>query len=282
MATSREGTNGREKRQARHFQRHAGGLSVYYHASIERQGLRRHAHEQIQVSIPLYQHKSSGGIACGHVDVIPGFEEHAMDWGGAREVVVVHFGSPFLTQAIEASSTIAERHGRRTKPDPFVSQVGLNIRQELLRHETIDEFLLASLGTILAGYLFKTEVLWDNDTQSASCLTYEQSRRAIEMMNADGGARVSLIDIASELGLSQWHFSRQFRKTTGLSPYQFLLRSRVDRARRLLERGHAISEVAAITGFTDQSHMHRHFRRILGTTPGNHRRDKWRRSVPGL
>ena len=79
MATSRERTNGREQQQDRHYQRHAGGLSVYDHASIERQGLGRHAHEQIQVSIPLYQHKSSGGIACGHVDVIPGFEEHAMD-----------------------------------------------------------------------------------------------------------------------------------------------------------------------------------------------------------
>ena len=82
---------------------------------------------------------------------------------------------------------------------------------------------------------------------------------------------MSLLDISSELGLSQWHFSRQFRRTTGLSPYQFFLRSRVERARGLLLKGHAISEVAAITGFTDQSHMHRHFRRILGVTPGSFR-----------
>lgn len=275
MATIREGSDSRERRQAQHFQRHVGGLSVYYHASIERQGLGRHAHEQVQISIPIYKGRGPGSIVCDRIDVIPGFEEHAMDWGGAREVVVIHFDQPFLNKAIETSGAIAERHGRRSKSDPFVSQVGLTIRRELVRHDTIDEFLLASLGTILAGYLFKTEVFWDDGrAKPAPCLTYEQSRRAIEMMNATGGARVSMIEISSELGMSQWHFSRQFRKTTGQSPYQFLLRSRVDRARRLLERGHAISEVAAITGFTDQSHMHRHFRRILGTTPGYFRRDK--------
>lgn len=275
MAIAREADHAREKRQARHFQRHVGGLSVYYHASIERQGLGRHAHKQVQISIPLYRKRGSGGVASDQIDVIPGFEEHAMDWGGAREVVVIHFADPFLDRAIEVPGTVAERHGRRTKPDRFVSQVGLTLRQELLDHDTIDEFLLASLGTILAGYLFKTEVFWDTGgIKPIPCLTYEQSRRAIEMMNATGSARVSMIEISSELGLSQWHFSRQFRKTTGQSPYQFLLRSRVDRARHLLERGHAISDVAAITGFTDQSHMHRHFRRILGTTPGNFRRDK--------
>lgn len=275
MATAQERNEGREKRQARHFQRHLDGLSIYYHASIERQGLGRHAHEQVQVSIPLYRNRASGGIVSDGIDVIPGFEEHAMDWGGAREVVVIHFSTPFLTKAIETPSTIAERRGRRTKPDPFVSQVGLTLRRELLLHDTIDEFLLASLGTILAGYLFRTEGRRDCDeTRSVSSLTYEQSRRAIEMMNATGGTRVSMIDLSSELGLSQWHFSRQFRKTTGQSPYQFLLRSRVERARRLLESGHPISEVAAITGFTDQSHMHRHFRRILGTTPGSLRRYK--------
>ncbi len=275
MATIREGNGGQPGRKARHLEGHVGGLSVYYHASFERQGLARHAHEQVQISIPIYRSRASGGIVCDRVDVIPGFEEHDMDWGGAREVVVIHFGVPFLSSAIEATAKVAERHGRRTKPDPFVSQVGLTLRQELLHHGAIDEFLLASLGTILAGYLFKAGGLWDEgDARPVPRLTYEQSRRAIEMMNASAGARVSMMKISSELGLSQWHFSRQFRKTTGLSPYQFLLRARVDRARRLLESGHAISQVAAITGFTDQSHMHRHFKRILGATPGNFSRGK--------
>lgn len=260
---------GQARSRARHFQRHVGGLSAYYHASIERQGLGRHAHEQIQVSIPLYKSGTSGGVAPDQIDVIPGFQEHDMDWGGAREVVVIHFAPPFLAQSIGAPISIGERRGRRTARDAFVSRVGISLRRELLSHDTIDEFLLSSLGTILAGYLFNGEVMWEEDkTRRVSRLGFEQSRRAIEMMHSEPSTRVSLVEIATELGLSQWHFSRQFRKTTGLSPYQYLLRSRVGRARRLLEDGHSISDVALSTGFTDQSHMHRHFKRILGATPG--------------
>src|SRR5581483_4164241 len=86
MATIREGNGGQPGRKARHLEGHVGGLSVYYHASFERQGLARHAHEQVQISIPIYRSRASGGIVCDRVDVIPGFEEHDMDWGGAREV----------------------------------------------------------------------------------------------------------------------------------------------------------------------------------------------------
>jgi AraC family transcriptional regulator len=259
------------KAQGRHFHRHVNGLSLYYHASLKREGLVRHAHESVQISIPLRQSRRPDLVACDQVDVIPGFEEHATSWGGAREVVILHCDHSFFRNAIEAPAAIAERHAKTAQPDPFVANVGRSIRQELLGHDTIDEFHLASLGTLVAGYVFLRGSADDIGRRPVARLTYEQSRRAIEMMQVTGERSMSLLDISSELGLSQWHFSRQFRRTTGLSPYQFFLRSRVDRARSLLLKGHAISEVAAITGFTDQSHMHRHFRRILGVTPGSFR-----------
>lgn len=275
MASIRDWSNGRQRCQSRHFERQVGSLGVYYHASFERQELGSHAHEQVQISIPIYRSRDRAGLCCDDIEVIPSFEEHSMDWGGTREVVVLHLGASFLSKAIEAPASIAERAARRSGADSFTSQVGLTIRQELLRHGTIDEFLLETLGTILAGYLFKSEPLCDGDGgKTIPRLTYEQCRRAIEIMTGTTGRRLSMAEISSELGLSQWHFSRQFRKTTGLSPYQFLLRARVERARRLLGHGHAISEVAAMTGFADQSHMHRHFRRLLGTTPGELRKAK--------
>jgi AraC family transcriptional regulator len=259
------------KTQGRHFHRHVNGLSLYYHSSLRREGLDRHAHEPVQLSIPLRQSRRPDLVACDEVDVIPGFEEHATSWGGAKEVVILHFDQSFFRDAIEAPAAIAERHAKTAEPDPFVANVGLGIRRELLGHDTIDDFHLASLGTLLAGYLFLRGGIAGIDSRPAPRMTYEQSRRAIEMMQVTGEHSMSLLDISSEVGLSQWHFSRQFRRTTGLSPYQFLLRSRVERARDLLRKGHAISEVAAITGFTDQSHMHRHFKRILGVTPGSFR-----------
>lgn len=259
------------KAQGRHLHQHVNGLSLYYHSSLKREGLLRHAHEQVQISIPVRQSRQRNMVACDEVDVIPGFEEHATSWGGAREVVILHFDRSFFRHAIEAPAAIAERHARSAEPDPFVANVGLSIRRELLSHEAIDDFHLSSLGSLLAGYLFLGASADDLTAPAAPRMTYEQSRRAIEMMHLTGEQRVSLLDISTELGLSQWHFARQFRRTTGLSPYQFLLRSRVELARDLLLKGHAISEVAAITGFTDQSHLHRHFKRILGITPGKAR-----------
>lgn len=263
--------------RAQHFHRHVDGFSVYYHASPRREGLKRHAHEDVQISIPLRKGRGAASVICDRIDVIPGFEEHSTDWGGAEEVVVLHFDRAFFDQALEEPITLAEYHAKRAKSDPFVARIGQVLREELRHHGSIDAFHLSSIGTLLAGYLFKTRE-WEADgsVSAAPRIIYAKAWRAIEMMNA-GGHSVSLSDISAELGLSQWHFSRQFRRTTGLSPYQFLIRSRVERARSLLESGRSVADVAALIGFCDQSHMHRHFKRIFGVTPASVRAKNERR-----
>jgi len=63
-----------------------------------------------------------------------------------------------------------------------------------------------------------------------------------------------------------------------MPPHRFQIAQRVKLARRMLERGAGVSEVAARTGFFDQSHLHRHFRRSLGTTPREYAR-RFRKNV---
>ncbi|MGP4046360.1 AraC family transcriptional regulator [Streptomyces sp. 2A115] len=67
------------------------------------------------------------------------------------------------------------------------------------------------------------------------------------------------------------HLVRAFSGTFGIAPHQYLMSRRVDRARRLLLDGHPPSEVAAATGFYDQSHLTRHFKRLVGVAPGRYR-----------
>ena len=69
-------------------------------------------------------------------------------------------------------------------------------------------------------------------------------------------------------GVSRHRLTRLFRAAYGVPPHRFVLAQRIRAARRLLERGGAPAEVAAQTGFFDQSHLHRHFTRTLGMTPG--------------
>jgi AraC-like DNA-binding protein len=77
---------------------------------------------------------------------------------------------------------------------------------------------------------------------------------------------------AAGIGIGKFRLIRLFRERTGLPPHGLHVAHRVRAARRLLERGHTITATAAATGFADQSHLHRHFRRSLGMTPGEYQR----------
>ena len=81
----------------------------------------------------------------------------------------------------------------------------------------------------------------------------------------------ALAEIAAETGLSRYQLVRSFRTEVGMPPYAWLAQHRVSAARVLLERGCRPAEAAALTGFADQAHLTRWFRRVVGVTPGVYR-----------
>ena len=95
-----------------------------------------------------------------------------------------------------------------------------------------------------------------------------QLNRAIEFVHAHLSDDISLESLAGAAGLSAFHFARLFKRSTGLSPHQYVLRCRVERARGLLMRSKSsIAEVAVEVGFCDQSHLAAHFKRVYGVSP---------------
>jgi AraC-like DNA-binding protein len=85
----------------------------------------------------------------------------------------------------------------------------------------------------------------------------------------------SLAELSAVARLSPFHLLRLFRAGVGLPPHQYLMSLRVERSKELLGRGAPIAEVAARTGFADQSHLTRCFKRLAGVTPG-----RFDRAVP--
>ncbi len=77
---------------------------------------------------------------------------------------------------------------------------------------------------------------------------------------------------AERLGWSATHLIRSFGRTFGLPPHRYLISRRIDEARRLLLDGIPPALVATTVGFCDQSHLHRHFVPLVGTTPGRFQR----------
>lgn len=93
-------------------------------------------------------------------------------------------------------------------------------------------------------------------------------KRAREFLEDHWSQSVTLEQLAGEAQMSATYFCRQFSRAHGLSPHRYQVVLRVNRAKELLVRGATIAEVAAATGFADQSHLGRHLKSCLGVTPG--------------
>jgi AraC family transcriptional regulator len=107
-----------------------------------------------------------------------------------------------------------------------------------------------------------------------------QLRRAYEYIDRNLAADPSISEVAEYCGLSSSYFGRAFKRESGLSPHQWLMKRRVERAKELLRDPQLrLAEVAQTCGFVDQSHFTRVFSRSEGNSPGHWRRIH-RRSYP--
>jgi len=82
---------------------------------------------------------------------------------------------------------------------------------------------------------------------------------------------VSLDEIAAIAGLSRFHFLKAFSAQFGLPPHSYQIHLRIERSLPLLRQGMNLSHVAETIGFNDQSHFIRHFKRVMGVTPGQYK-----------
>lgn len=97
-------------------------------------------------------------------------------------------------------------------------------------------------------------------------------RRAQDFMRTHQHDQLRIQDAAEAAGIDQFRLIRAFRQHVGMSPYEWLTHLRMERAKALLAAGHTAADVAQQLGYFDQSQLHRHFRRIVGTTPGTYAR----------
>ena len=95
-------------------------------------------------------------------------------------------------------------------------------------------------------------------------------RTAVRYIEANYAEPITLAELSRMAGLSLHRFVTVFRGQVGIPPHQFVCRTRVGQARTLLQQGLPPATVAVDTGFCDQSHLSRHFKRFCGTTPGSY------------
>ncbi|CAM2155848.1 MULTISPECIES: AraC family transcriptional regulator [Paraburkholderia] len=96
---------------------------------------------------------------------------------------------------------------------------------------------------------------------------FASARRAREFLHENALRVVTLDELEAITGRDRWSLTRDFHTFYGTSPYRFLTLRRLDAARRMMEAGTPLASVAAATGFTDQSHLTRHFGKAFGIAP---------------
>lgn len=104
-------------------------------------------------------------------------------------------------------------------------------------------------------------------------MTRRQMARAVDFIETHLGGAVTIQDIASEIGMSPWHFQKTFAKVMGHPPHRYIMRRRTERAAELITATPLpLAQVAFTCGFSNQSHMGRAVKAIYGVTPRTMRR----------
>lgn len=135
------------------------------------------------------------------------------------------------------------------------------------KHPIYAESLVGSLVTALL------DIPPENGEDWKYKLSQAQMNKLLARSAAEGGLRLTVSDMAATVGLSESWFNKVFKNTTGQTPLQWQLGRRVELAQRImLESDMTVTDVAAKLGFTDQAHLTKTFRQVVGDTPASWRR----------
>ena len=156
-----------------------------------------------------------------------------------------------------------------SKYDLRLHQIAMLFLSELKSDGIMGQLYVESLTQVLIIHLLRH---YSTSTQNVvpkhGSLTTSQVRQAIDYVQAHLDQDLSLAQIAAAISISPTYFSRLFKRATGSSPHQYVIQQRVERAKELLKTTDlAIANVALQVGFSSQSHLTQHFRRLTGVTP---------------
>lgn len=126
--------------------------------------------------------------------------------------------------------------------------------------------------THLQNFLARIITLYAETRFSLADYKHEQkaTRQAADYLIANYAENVSLEKLAKLVNLSPFHFNRIFSNQFGMPPHAFQVQIRISESKKFLREGMNISQTALQTGFADQSHLTRHFKKIIGITPGQY------------
>lgn len=207
----------------------------------------------------------------GSICVLPSGLPHKAQLGGPCEHVALYIEPSILDRAA-AESRLTRRFElleKYSRGDAVINSIGMALLGELDSDKLNGRLYAESLTNVLALHLVRhyTSARHQQEHLNGG-LSGVKLRRVMSFISENYAEDIKLGELAQAAGMSNFHFAREFKRTTGTTPHQYLIKFRIDRAKSLLaDNNMSLVEVGLRSGFSHQSHFTRLFRRITGATP---------------
>jgi AraC family transcriptional regulator len=260
------------------------GVLLEEHSVTSQETAMRHAPVAIlhlQTGAPARHEWRSAGklhrtfITTGSIHLLPPGPERSLANRDPTDAIVLSIEPAFLNRVVEDSLP----NGRFELVERFAFEDGQIER--LIRALHAEARVGAPTGKLFGQSLANTLAIYLAERYSASPPRFEQLRggmpkarlnRLLEYISAKLDEDLSLQALAEIAGMNYYYFARLFKQSMGLSPHRYILKQRIERAKELLRiSGMTVLEASVRTGFVDQAHFAKVFRRVVGVRPTQYR-----------
>lgn len=213
----------------------------------------------------------------GSISITPAKVPLFARWDNDDQFLEIRLASCFLQcvarETIDKNPDQLELVSEFRTRDPHLESIGMLLLTELKQENLGGRLYIESLANVLAVHLLRQyAVIKPRLPIYEGGLPERQLLQVLEYVDEHLNQDIKLADLAQLLDMSQFHFSRLFKQSIGIAPYQYLLQQRVERAKQLLKQtDRSIIDIACLCGFNSHSHLSKQFRQLTGTTPKAYR-----------
>ena len=213
----------------------------------------------------------------GDVVLIPAHVEHWASFKQEAEVVIISLAPQALATIAydEIDPERVELTPQFAHADHIIEQIGRALLSELQSDYYGCQLYAESFANAMFAHLIhKYSVRQQQIKNYQDGLSRSRLKKALCFIHAHLHSNLKLSDVAQEIDMSQYNFCRLFKKSTGVTPYRYIIQQRVEKAKRLLKEDLelSIADIALECGFTHQSHLNNYFRQFTQMTPNTYRK----------
>ena len=256
------------------------GMSIRT-GSQEMQETPAHAHDDHLIIAPCMKASVTLGhrTACGaqqatrvsdrHVALVPAQHVHSASWSTQAQATTLRLQPAFLAQLARANGRVGhEMQAQYASVDPFMWHMVRSIEIQMRARRTLEKSFVESIAMVVGQHLLSHYAGTPYQAGLMGGLPPYKVRSATEYVRAHYQEDIGFKDIADHLQMSPFHFARMFKHSTGESPHQFIMRCRIDVAKKLLIEGErGIADIALEVGYKSQSYFTTRFAQFVGATP---------------